>query len=66
MRLNIIQEQSKESNGFFSGINPEDLLAGGKKNEEAQIKFLTSLKTILRFNVHLDALIRIKNIDEKL
>jgi hypothetical protein len=35
VRLNIIQEQSKESKGFFSGIQPEDLLGSGKKVEEA-------------------------------
>jgi hypothetical protein len=35
LRLNIVQEQSKDLKGFFSGIQPEDLLGSGKKNEEA-------------------------------
>ena len=57
VRLNIAQE---DANGFFRGISPQDLLGSNKKTQEqAFARLAFSLKTMLRFNIHLEAMIRV-------
>lgn len=56
IRINIIQDQG--SPGFFPGLNINDLVAG-KKNSTAPLRFMHSLQTMLRFNVHIEALVRV-------
>jgi len=56
IRMKIIQEQGQP--GFFSGISANDLLTG-KKNSAAHLRFMHCLQTLLRFNVHVEALVRV-------
>jgi hypothetical protein len=48
-----------KDDGFFKGINPVDLLATGKKGVEANSRFECALKTLLRFNVHVEGMIKV-------
>ena len=57
IRIKIVQEQG-QSGGFFSGITPNELLTG-KKNCAAHLRFMYCLQTLLRFNVHVEALVRV-------
>jgi len=54
VRINILQTSSV---GFFNGIAPQDLVGSTKKQTDTQLRFLTSLRTLLRFNVHVEAMI---------
>ena len=58
VRLNIAQE---DANGFFKGISPQDLLGSNTKKtqEQAFARLVFALKTMLRFNIHLEAMIKV-------
>ena len=60
VRINVFQDSK---NGFFKDMAPQDLVNGvssKKVTDSAQSTFLAALKTMLRFNVHLEAGIKIK------
>lgn len=61
VRLNIAQE---DANGFFKGISPQDLLGSNTKKtqEQAFARLVFALKTMLRFNIHLEAMIRVMQV----
>jgi hypothetical protein len=53
VRLNLYQD---EKDGFFKGVSPSDL----SSNKKEQLKFLSALKTILRFNSYLHATVEMQ------
>lgn len=57
VRVNLIQENS---NGFFKGIDPADLLGSNKKATDAQLQFKFILRTLLRFNVHIEGEVKVQ------
>lgn len=58
VRINLFQE---DKNGFFKGINPSDL----DKNKKEQLKFLSALKTMIRFNSYIESTVDMKQTDAK-
>ena len=56
VRINILQE---DNSGFFKGIAPADLLAAGKKGQVAVARFVFALRTLLRYNVYVQALLKV-------
>ena len=49
--MNVMQDNDK---GFFKGIGPNDLLGSTKKHTDAQLRFMTCLRTLQRFNVFVE------------
>ena len=58
VRINLFQD-SKE--GFFKGINPIDL----DKNKKEQLRFLSAVRTMVRFNSYIESTVDMKQTDAK-
>lgn len=58
-----IQVMQDSEDGFFKGLNPADLMAAGKKGADAHTRFSCALRTLTRFNVHLEAMVKVHMLD---